>query len=225
MAAYLKGRPEFTDLQIRIFGRQNNGYPVELTLDRQVEFPRGYLDPGYPPKLKTSIEQNEIGASFFDWMFADEEIRTAWDKSVGRNPKRRVRLYIDDSAAELYGLPWEILTDGSTEAVSIQPIGADPDTPFSRFIPSTSRRQSNIPLLDLPVRMLIAISSPDNLEEFNRERLDVNFEENLIREAVADYSGNLLDITFLDQPVPLRALDSELKTGYQILPVNLRSNL
>jgi Cdc6-like AAA superfamily ATPase len=217
MAAYLKGRPEFTDLQIRIFGRQNNGYPVELTLDRQVEFPRGYLDPGYPPKLKTSIEQNEIGASFFDWMFADEEIRTAWDKSVGRNPKRRVRLYIDDSAAELYGLPWEILTDGSTEAVSIQPIGADPDTPFSRFIPSTSRRQSNIPLLDLPVRMLIAISSPDNLEEFNRERLDVNFEENLIREAVADYSGNLLDITFLDQPVTLRALDSELKTGYQIL--------
>ena len=38
---------EFTyaDLEIRILERQEEGYPVEMTLNREQEFPRGVLHP------------------------------------------------------------------------------------------------------------------------------------------------------------------------------------
>ena len=33
----------FNDLEIRIFAARDEGYPVEITLGEQQEFPRGYL--------------------------------------------------------------------------------------------------------------------------------------------------------------------------------------
>jgi hypothetical protein len=35
----------YADLEIRLLERQEGGYPVEMTLDREQEFPRGVLSP------------------------------------------------------------------------------------------------------------------------------------------------------------------------------------
>jgi hypothetical protein len=35
----------YADLEIRILERQAQGYPVEITLNNEQEFPRGSLDP------------------------------------------------------------------------------------------------------------------------------------------------------------------------------------
>lgn len=44
----------FADLEIRILEKQGaKGYPVEFTLNRDREFPRGYPDPATHPQLKS----------------------------------------------------------------------------------------------------------------------------------------------------------------------------
>jgi hypothetical protein len=37
------------DLEIRILDKQTEGYPVEMTLNSEQEFPRGYLNPAFLP--------------------------------------------------------------------------------------------------------------------------------------------------------------------------------
>ena len=37
--------PTYADLKIRIFGRQDEGFPVEITLADGPDFERGYIDP------------------------------------------------------------------------------------------------------------------------------------------------------------------------------------
>jgi hypothetical protein len=44
----------FVDLEIRIFQRQEKGYPVEVTMGGQQEYPRGYLSPDLLPWVGTN---------------------------------------------------------------------------------------------------------------------------------------------------------------------------
>jgi hypothetical protein len=39
----------YANLKIRILQREAQGYPVEITLNNEQEFPRGYLDPAFLP--------------------------------------------------------------------------------------------------------------------------------------------------------------------------------
>jgi hypothetical protein len=44
----------FVDLEIRIFQRQEKGYPVEITLGGQQEYPRGSLSADLLPWVPTN---------------------------------------------------------------------------------------------------------------------------------------------------------------------------
>ncbi|HEY4721728.1 MAG TPA: hypothetical protein VII92_07775, partial [Anaerolineae bacterium] len=99
------------DLEIRILQRQDEGYPVEITLAGQQEFPRGFLALNILPWSPTS-DLVADGQRLFEALFQDAQLRSAWAAARGQSPQRRVRLRIDLTAAELHALPWELLQEG-----------------------------------------------------------------------------------------------------------------
>ena len=63
------------DLEIRIFEHQDEGYPVEITLGGQQEFPRGYLAADVLPWV-SSGDPVADGQRLFDALFADDALRS-----------------------------------------------------------------------------------------------------------------------------------------------------
>ena len=83
----------YADLEIRILEEQARGYPVEITLDNEQEYPRGYLDPARMPQVPTASPE-EDGERLFEWLFADRRLRDAWNVLRGQQAQRRIRLRI-----------------------------------------------------------------------------------------------------------------------------------
>lgn len=100
----------YADLEIRLLERQEGGYPVEMTLDREQEFPRGMLSPDILPWVP-GISSTEDGERLFEWLFADDRLVAAWSEVRGQCPQRRIRLRIDAAAPELHVIPWELPRD------------------------------------------------------------------------------------------------------------------
>lgn len=198
-----------TDLEIRLFPLEPQGYPVELTLAGQQEFPRGYAPadlgdwtPGGDPAAD--------GQTLLDTLLSDAVLRVAWVEARGRAPQRRLRLRIDPAAAELHTLPWELLHD---DAVMLS---ASADTPFSRYLPIALPWGG--PVEERPIRVLIAIANPADLDRHGLPSLDVAQERQILEEAFAACSPSLpLTFSFLDPPITLERLEAALRAGYHIL--------
>ena len=73
---------QYADLEIRIFERQRNGYPVEITLNLWQNFPRGFLDPAFLPWVP-SASPSDDGERLFHWLFSDDKLKTAWARAHG----------------------------------------------------------------------------------------------------------------------------------------------
>jgi hypothetical protein len=69
--------------------------------------------------------------------------------------------------------------------------------------------------LQRPVKILVAIASPENLDDFELAEVEVDKEWDLLQEATADQED--IELTLMDQPCTLTALEEELKDGYHIL--------
>ncbi|MCP4283369.1 MAG: CHAT domain-containing protein, partial [Gammaproteobacteria bacterium] len=205
----------YADLEIRILELQEEGYPVEITFSGEQEFPRGYLKPDVLPWVP-SYSAAEDGERLFDWLFADDQLKVAWAEVRGQSPLRRIRLRIDASAPELHAVPWELLRDSGPN-LTPQTLAADTTTPFSRYLAGQWR--PGHPILSRPIKLLAAMANPEDLEEFNLAVLDLEAEREVLEAAVADsgIDAEHLEITFLEQPVTLSALEAELKKGYHIL--------
>ncbi len=198
------------DLELRIFPRQTEGYPVEITLDRHQVFPRGYLAADIADWVSTG-DLYADGQALCDRLLTDQKLRDAWIEARGQAPQRRIRLWIDVDAPELHALPWELLHD---EGVMLS---ASADTPFTRFLPVKlpwrGAIEGNV------IRVLAAISNPaDIASEHGLTPLDVAQE----RAALASVTGGTpadytLNITYLDPPVTLERLEAALRVGYHIL--------
>lgn len=198
--------PAFGDLEIRIFGQQDGAYPVEFTLDGHIRFERGYLDPGSIPG-----GQPTDGAELFAWFVADERVAAAWDQARARRPQRRIRLVIDADAPELHALAWESLRDQPPDRPAVEMAGAA-STPFSRYLAGTW--QPGRPVLSRPIRILVAIASPEDLADFGAEAFDIEEEW----QTLAGFGEGLdVEIVRLPQPCTLTALNDELRNGYHIL--------
>ena len=87
----------YADLEIRILPRETQGYPVEITLNREQEFPRGYLDPAFLPWVPTASPAAD-GERLFQWLLGHVGLRTAWAEARGLWPQRFIRLRIDTKA-------------------------------------------------------------------------------------------------------------------------------
>jgi hypothetical protein len=200
----------YADLEIRILGRQTQGYPVELTLNYEQEFPRGYLDPDWLPWVP-SATPSEDGERLFTWLFADERIRSAWAETRGQQPQRRIRLRIDAAAPELHTIPWELLRDPG-EGSAPQDLAAGTATPFSRYL--AGRWQPGAPILQRPIKILVVIANPEDLDKFELSPVDVDREWDLIQQAT---EGQQIELTLLPQPCTLAGLETALKDGYHVV--------
>jgi hypothetical protein len=146
----------FTDLEVRIFQKQEQSYPVEITLGGQQEFPRGFLLAEVLP-WSPSGDVAADGRKLFEILFKDGTLRSAWAEARGRAQQRHIRFRIDPQAAELHSLPWELLQENQAL------IAAQADTPFSRYLPIAL--PWNGAVKQRPIRVLVAISNPDDLQE------------------------------------------------------------
>lgn len=200
---------QFVDLEIRIFARTENGYPVELTLGGQQEFPRGYLPDAILPWI-TSGDPKTDGEKLFASLFADPALREAWAECRGRASRRRIRLRVDTLAPELHTLPWELLQEDGVL------LTAGPDTPFSRYLPVALPWGSLVE--ERPIRVLAVISNPKDLEIYNLASVDAA-EERTALSAAFQEAGDAIRVDFLDPPVTLERLEEALRQrgGYHIL--------
>ena len=80
---------QLTDLEIRIFQQGEQGYPVEITLGGQQEFPRGYMEADVLPWVPGGNPE-EDGQKLFEMLLADGALRSAWAEARGQAPHRRL---------------------------------------------------------------------------------------------------------------------------------------
>jgi hypothetical protein len=204
--------PTYADLEIRILARQEDGYPVELTLNSEQEFPRGILSRDLLP-WEPSASVTEDGARLFQWLFADAGLKGAWAEVRGRSSQRRVRLRIDTAAPELHAVPWELLRDPEFDS-GPQDVAASAATPFSRYL--AGRWQPGSPVLKRPLRMLVVIANPEDLDDYGMVPIEPEVEWALLQQAT---EGLDVELVRMPQPCTLAALEEELRKGYHILHV------
>jgi hypothetical protein len=200
----------FADLEIRILGAQDEGYPVELTLNSEQEFGRGILRADFLPWVPSDSPAAD-GQRLFEVLFADEKLRSAWENIRGQQPERRLRIRIGADAPELHVIPWELLQDPADGQAQV--LAASTATPFSRYL--AGRWQPGGPIFRRPVTVLVAIANPENLSvDFGLEAVDIDQEWALLQEAVKN-----LDLTLvqLPQPCTLQAIETHLREGCHIL--------
>lgn len=200
--------PPTTDLLIRLLKREEQGYPVELTLDGRLEFRRGYLSPDVLRWTPSSLDA-AAGEGLFELLMHDDQVAGAWAMLRGAAPRRRIRLSIDDTAAELNALPWELLYDPSTADGSVGVTLAAADaTPFSRYIPSAQDYVT--PATPQRMQILVAIANPAGLERYGLQAIDVEAEWAALQAAVA---GLDVELRLVPQPCTLEAIEDGLREG------------
>ena len=204
----------FGDLEIRIGKKQDAGYPIELTLNHEQQFNSGHLAKSILPWVPSASPEAD-GQRLFDSLFADPELAKDWAKIRGQSPQVRLRLRIDQAAAELYQVPWELLRDVSG-AIPLQ-LAAQDATPFSRYLTGESLPGS--PIIKRPIKMLVAVAAPDDLSDYgfdaDKDQIDPNEEWELLRQVTSEIDA--LEVELLPQPCTLPAITSKLKEGFHIL--------
>ncbi len=203
----------YADLLIRVLKREEQGYPIELTLDNRLHFRRGYVNSSLAQWTPGPFAA-EAGLDLFRLLMEDDQVASAWAMLRGSAPQRRIRLSIDDGAAELHSLPWELLRDpGDPESgVSIDLAAADA-TPFSRYLAGP---------LDYPpptaghrLQILVAIANPARLQErFGLQPIDIDAEWEALRSAT---EGLNVELRPTPQPCTLEAIEAGLLEGAHVL--------
>jgi formylglycine-generating enzyme required for sulfatase activity len=106
----------------------------------------------------------QCGESLFDAVFAGEvytcyAMSREWARDQGRG--LRIRLHID--VAEFHDYPWELLYNSRTK----QFLGLSNDTPIVRY--AELPFPENPLLVEMPIKILVMISSPEGLPQLNVE--------------------------------------------------------
>ena len=198
---------EFVELEIRIQKREAKGYPVKLTVNHHQHFEGGYLKPDIRNWVPTASPE-EDGMRLFKLLFSHEQLQQ-W-AAIRWNPKRRIRLIIDSKAPELHIIPWELLHD-TTPGLEPQALAANAATPFSRYW--ESQLLPIEPIVERPIRMLVAIANPKGLDQYSLTEIRVNRETEIIQAAVKDVGPGQLSIDFLNHGVTLATIEDRLRSG------------
>jgi HEAT repeat protein len=153
-----------TDIRVHL-GRQgvNGTYPVAAELDDGSIFTGGELGIQMEDLLATVLDPKAYGLDLFDALMSGP-IRRAYDKVTGRAEREtggrvRVRLWIDDQAAELHAIPWERLYHihrGHEVALAASVL-----TPFSRYTGLEIGEGEAV--TGRPLRLLFAVANPKGL--------------------------------------------------------------
>jgi hypothetical protein len=204
--------PAPTIIEIRVLPCQENGYPVELTLEDSDQVFSGFAASTLA-KWESSGDSRVDGISLFNALFTAGKLLVGWGTAKSKTPPRHLHLRIDPP--ELQVLPWELLrAEGDL-------LAADANTPFSRYLAVSP--QWGEAITARPIRILAAISNPTNLTEkyVDLSSIDVALEEQTLRESLTSTSWpkNEASLTILQPPFTLKRLEQELRQGYHILHI------
>lgn len=199
-------------LDIRVKRGREAGFRVEMQLGDR-EFPAGAIDASLVEAVAAASPEQQ-GARLFAAFTADEAVRMAWNLAAALAPRRRLRLRIDDDAAELHALPWEALHDLSPTATAHRP-AADRDTPFSRLVPCA---WDLLPAVrEPPLGVLTAVAAPTDLDAYSLPAIDRAAEQASLAAAMAAAPPGLVQHTALAGPCTLAALEAALEAGHHVL--------
>ncbi len=200
---------DLVTLEVRLSRAHTGGYTVEMRLGER-EFPGATLGPELVDV--GAGDQADEGARLFAALTGPAALRSAWDQAGALQPRRRIRLRIDDAAPELHALAWEALRDPSPSA-AVRHVAADSDTPFSRHVISAGQPLG--PVVG-PIKVLTAVAAPTNCADYDLAPIDRAGEEALLAAALAA-SGGLVEHTALAGPCTLPALAAEIERGYHVV--------
>jgi hypothetical protein len=148
-------------------------YTAEVDLDQGGDTPRASGPFSVPLNLDRlraiSGDAPLYGSELAGMLFADSRLLAvlfeARGYSNGRGVPLRIRLAINDSAAELQGLRWELLRLPVWGPGSDQPLCTREDILFSRFLPAGA--DSGLARPQAGLRALAAIAAPENAAALN----------------------------------------------------------
>jgi len=146
---------------------------------------------------------HELGGKLFEAVFSNEvraTLRSSLDEASRRKDTGlRIKLRLQD-VAELADLPWEFLFDASLDRFFAQ----SNQTPIVRYIEMPQRI---VPLtIDLPLKILVMISSPTDYAQLN-----VQQEKFLLEEALQELSKKrMVQLEWLEEAT-LQALQRRLR--------------
>ncbi len=212
---------EHANILIRIHRRDEDSeiYPIEAELDDGSRFLSGEFHLDRQALQAVASDPEQYGLDLFYALFSGP-VRRAYDKVTGRaealmEGRLRVRLWIDDDAAELHALPWERMYHvhrGQSVPMAISTL-----TPFSRYtgleIPEPE------PVSTRPIRMVVAVSNPNNLQDAGLSPINVEQEIENLRHALGNLQqGGQIQVTLMPGQ---SGLSEELRArlqdeGYQI---------
>jgi hypothetical protein len=216
---------EFASIQIRIrpsLEKNTTLYPVEAILDDGSQFLDGQMQltqEDHEFLLVNVVDPEKYGKKLFSLLFSGS-IREAYDKVTGRaevltEGHLRVRLWIDDGAAELHAFLWERLYH--KHKGQMVPLAASILSPFSRYIGLPVAEPQ--PINTSPIRLLIVISNPLNLPR-GLHTIDVEQHIKNLQQALGDLRRvNYIQVTLMPGRSGLSSvLRKQLEhDGYQVL--------
>ncbi|MCP4538652.1 MAG: CHAT domain-containing protein [Chloroflexi bacterium] len=214
---------KYFDLQIRVqrSDQDDQTYSVEAQLENGSLFDGGVFHLDQDRLRAAESDAQEYGTILFDALFSGPILR-AYDRAIAyaetqTEGRLRIRLWIDNAAAELHGLAWERIHH-RVQTVMV-PIAASSEIPFSRYIGLMTPEPA--PIVEKPVRLLFAVSNPADLSDHGLATLNVEKEIRNLINALGDLrKSKELEVTLMPGQTGLSdTLRSKLEQeGYQICP-------
>lgn len=211
---------QYTGILIRVrrWDEAAEAYPVEVELDDGHFFRDGLLRLDRQALLTAESDPQEYGLELFYALFSGP-VRRAYDTATGQAAARtegrlRVRLWIDDDAAELHALPWERVYH--VYRGQPVPLATSSSTPFSRYTGLEIAEPQ--PITAPCIRFLVAISNPLDLPS-GLSPIPVEQEVENLRQALGDLCRRRpIQVTFMPgqtglSPELRQQLEGE---GYQV---------
>ncbi len=210
----------YTDLELHITPRKKGRYAITAELDGESKY-RGVLQMDAEERERLSVisDPGTYGLALFDAVFTGD-IRAAYTTARERaraqtDARLRLRLWIDDEAADLHALVWERLHYRRDKGAFR--VATDAKLPFSRYF---SLQDDEAAAIAKPVRMLCVIANPQDLQDHNLSPLDVEAEINNLCGALDGLRKSGMAITIMPGQTGLsahlmRALPGD---GYAIIP-------
>jgi len=186
----------YTDIQIHILGKANDAYPVTAKLSDGASF-SGEFRPDQGALLAIEKDAEAYSECLSHALFVGD-MEKAYFKAqtlaeVTTQRRLRLRLWIDNTAAELQTLRWEHLCYWR-DTVPLR-LAATADRPFSRYF-GLGLADPEL-LATPPIRMLAVIANPRNLPDFGLPPLTPEAEISTLLEALKDVPNTNVAMTLL----------------------------
>ena len=209
---------EFDDLEIAISpATDGHGYLTYFRLPDIGKFSNS-LPPLPLPILEGAPDPRTYGEQLSQWLFRGEAAEAfSYARGLATESTRgglefgariRLRLSLDLGSSELRSVRWESLYAPDRDL----PLSLT--TAFSRFMRVS--QHLSWPFRERPLRMLLIISNPEEIDRFALDKIDPDMEKSIIKEATSPLRP-LLQLDSLRESPTLAQIRAAGEKSYQIV--------